>query len=148
MLCGRFHRDAREQDKSPVPILGIAVLRIFRLFLLASWGLCLGGILVVSLIPLPPLPPNTDKPLHALVFAGVSALTFVAFGRGKSVLIALGVVVVVGLVSEAGQIWVPGRYASLLDLLANMVGIVLGIPLGRIAAARMRRVLLSYKRSK
>ena len=71
-----------------------------------------------------------------------------AFGRGKSVLIALGVVVVVGLVSEAGQIWVPGRYASLLDLLANMVGIVLGIPLGRIAAAKMKRILLPYKRSK
>ncbi len=122
-------------------------MRIIRKFLLATWGLCLGGILVVSLIPLAPLPANTDKPLHALAFAGVSALTFLAFGRGKSLVIALGVVVVVGLASEAGQMWVPGRYASLLDLLANMVGIVLGIPLGRIAAAWMRGLVLPYKGS-
>ncbi len=123
-------------------------MRIIRKFLLASWGLCLGAILIVSLIPLPPLPANTDKPLHAFAFAGVSALTIMAFDRKKSIVMALGVVVLVGLVSEVGQLWVPGRYASLLDLLANIIGIVLGIPLGRVAAARMNRIILSFKRPK
>ena len=116
-------------------------MRITRKFLVASWGLALVGILVVSLIPLAPLPAGSDKLLHGLAFALVSVLTFLAFGRKKTVLIALGVVVVVGFVSEGGQMFVPGRYASILDLLADMIGIVLGIPLGRIAAAGMKKAL-------
>ena len=141
----RFHRDTDKQDNSPIPILGNAVLRFIKMFLLATWGLYLSGILIVSLIPLAPLPANTDKPLHALAFAGVSALTFLAFGRRRSILIALGVVLVVGLVSETGQMWVPGRYASLLYLLANMVGFVIGIPLGRLAASRMSKIFILFK---
>jgi VanZ family protein len=39
---------------------------------------------------------------------------------------------------------VPGRYASFLDLLADFVGVILGVPIGMLAAAGMSSFARRY----
>jgi VanZ family protein len=114
--------------------------RVVETLLVASWSTCLAVILVLSLIPISVPGAVSDKVLHALAFLVASALTFMAFRRTRNILIGLAVVVLVGIVSEAGQLAVPGRYASFLDLLADFVGVVLGVPLGLLGAAAMNRI--------
>ena len=115
-------------------------LRFLEKMLAAFWGFSLGAILILSLIPIGAPTGVSDKVLHALAFSFVSALSFLAFRQKRSILKALAVVVLVGIASESGQLLVPGRHASFLDLLADFVGVALGVPLGLLGSAVMMRI--------
>ena len=105
----------------------------------------MGAILILSLIPIGAPAGVSDKVLHALAFSIVSALSLMAFRHKRSILRALAVVVLVGFASEGGQLLVPWRHGSLLDLLADFVGVILGVPLGMFAAAVMSRIATRLK---
>jgi VanZ family protein len=111
------------------------IWRCVEKLLIASWGVNLVAILILSVIPISLPEGASDKVLHALAFLIASTLTLMAFRQKRSILIGLAVVVLVGVASETAQLVVPGRYASFLDLLADFVGVILGIPIGMLAAA-------------
>ena len=92
----------------------------------------MAAILIFSVIPVSVPGGSSDKVLHALAFLVASALTLMAFRQRRSILIALGVVALVGIASETSQLLAPGRHASLMDLLAEFVGLVLGGPSGMV----------------
>jgi VanZ family protein len=115
-------------------------LRYIEKLLVVLWCFSLGAILILSLIPIGAPAGVSDKVLHALAFSFVSALSFLAFRQKRSIVSALAGVVLVGIASEAGQLLVPARHASFLDLLADFVGVALGVPLGMLAAAVMMRL--------
>ena len=74
-----------------------------------------------------------DKLAHALVFGLLAALALRAAHGGRRVLrprptlVTATAVVVWGILDEVHQRFVPGRTASVLDVLADGVGVVVGI---------------------
>jgi len=62
-----------------------------------------------------------DKALHALAFGGMAALLWTSLGCDAPVLTWL-VITATGAVDELHQVFVPGRSADVLDVLADAVG--------------------------
>ena len=93
-------------------------------------------ILYFSLITIPPETPGTqgpfwDKKLHFAAYGGLtmatayaSAGTAMQFKRRLSLVV--GGVFLYGIAIEMGQGLTPTRYVSMLDLVANGLGILLG----------------------
>ncbi|HYE01533.1 MAG TPA: VanZ family protein [Alphaproteobacteria bacterium] len=103
----------------------------------AALVIATAAIAAASLTPslAPPGEFGIDKLLHALGFAGLAVLATAAFrGRGTH-LFAYALLLAVGAGIEVAQSWVPGRQGSLLDLLADGAGLLLGAA----AAGRMIR---------
>jgi VanZ family protein len=98
------------------------------LALVYTLALFYGG--VIDIGPLPKIPHlATDKLLHALAFAGLSALVFFALTDVKArrrQIVAACVSTAAGALLELVQSALPYRSADLLDLLADAVGAVLG----------------------
>jgi len=111
----------------------------YRHGLALVWGAALLTFIVLSLIPQAAPPPTIDKELHALSFAFLTILSFVAFRRPMALLLALGCVLAVGLASEALQSLVPGRTGSLEDVAANLIGMAIGIVIGLLIVRLFRR---------
>jgi VanZ family protein len=94
-----------------------------------GWALL---IFILSSIPGAAFPPSKllsyDKLVHAAVYAVLGALVFVAVPRRwsqkTSVLVFLsgGMATVYGFTDEFHQMFVPGRFADLRDVLADAVG--------------------------
>lgn len=72
------------------------------------------------------LPPFTDKPIHALVFGGLSFLLHMAWQRSfpgrASFWPVIALTALYGLSDEIHQSFVPGRSMEALDLVADTVG--------------------------
>lgn len=91
------------------------------------------GIFAASSLSSPPVPGGADKPWHALAYCGLSILVVRACARGlparitlRTFLIALCAVVFYGITDEVHQMFVPGRTASVDDLLADAIGALIG----------------------
>ena len=92
--------------------------------------------------------PGLDKPIHFLIFGGLSVLVSVGLRRSHAVvhpmvqfLFPVGFATAYGLFDELHQFFVPERMFDPLDLLANFFGALLanwvlckfvwGVPIGR-----------------
>jgi VanZ family protein len=83
-----------------------------------------------SLSSLPPVAGGlSDKAAHALEYFGLAALTIRALARGSvtrvrlsTATLSLVIVVLHGLLDEAHQLFVPGRYFDLRDVAADAIG--------------------------
>ncbi len=88
-------------------------------------GLFIGGAqpFAVNLIP-----PPWDKSAHFALFALISAAIGLASGRSgaRMVLLAVAGALLLGLVDEWHQGFLPGRNAGLDDLLADLLGAIAG----------------------
>jgi VanZ family protein len=74
-----------------------------------------------------------DKPLHFITYAIFAILAYRVFTGGRRYVVAcLGIVAYGGLI-ELIQSWMPGRFMSGYDFLANTLGVV-------VAAYAMRHV--------
>jgi VanZ family protein len=93
----------------------------------------MGAIFYASSLSDPPLPANTDKPLHWLAYLGLAIVVVRALAGGlprritaRVALTAVLVTVMYGVTDEVHQLYVPGRSAELLDLAADAAGACAG----------------------
>lgn len=101
---------------------------------LVLWTISIVGLIAASIIPSlsPPSAHHLDLLIHFGVYVVLAALPAALLERLR-VVIALGVLLAgVGLVIELAQSYVPGRSSSELDLIANCLGILLGLAVGRL----------------
>ncbi len=102
-----------------------------RALALAWAALVLIGMLIPRGAGVPLPAGGYDKLGHGLAFAPLAALlagSFVAQGwpRGRVLVVTLAMTIGYGILTELAQGFVPGRVASLPDILADAVGAALG----------------------
>ena len=103
-----------------------------------------GAIIIGSLLPIelaPRAPFLSDKVEHLAAYLITSFLGAYGFGdtgRKRLWQLALGLIIM-GVVLEVGQNFVPGRYAEVVDGIVNAVGVALGMALCWVIRARLRR---------
>ena len=101
-------------------------------------ALLLGAVAWFAFLPGSPFDgiPNTDKLQHALAFATLALVASLAWHPGPrtETRVAIGLLLY-GLMIEGVQMHLPSRTASAADVLADAVGIALGLLLAR----QMRR---------
>ena len=116
--------------------------RYFSMLLVASWA---GVIFILSSQPgidIPPPFPHMDKLLHAIAFGVLGFLLLGAFrpgARGYSriqLMIAIAIAGTYGILDEINQRYVPGRMPDVLDVMADLVGAVLGVWLMHVIVRR------------
>ena len=91
------------------------------------WVLCL-GIFILAILPNNASIhafPEADKVLHAIAFAGLSFIGCSAYPVRIFILAVF--LVVLGAAIEVAQGYTPGRSRELFDLLADLIGISLGM---------------------
>lgn len=109
------------------------ILWLFRLGFIASLALAAFLLLAPGRVLNPYMPVSLgDVALHTGVMAVVAALGILGFfiHRYRIALVLIGV----GIVTEFGQLLVPGREFHVSDMAANMAGIFLGYVAGFVAA--------------
>jgi VanZ family protein len=84
---------------------------------------------------------HIDKIGHFLAYAGMAVLAFLTFDSGRARISALVFAVALGAALEWGQSFVPGRDMSLLDGIANTLGVLAGTLLFRRCRGRIRMSL-------
>ncbi len=95
-------------------------------------GLAIGvvAVTVLSLTPaaeLPPYPGIWDKAQHFLAYGALGLCAAIGFPR-RGMAMAAGIsLVVLGAGLEIGQMFVAGREGDLADMLANGLGVALGL---------------------
>ena len=72
----------------------------------------------------------TDKVVHALLFAIVATFTARGWRDSFGVMAVVLYMLMLGVASELIQFFVPGRSADMLDVVADLVGSVIGIAYG------------------
>lgn len=79
-----------------------------------------------------------DKSAHLVIYAIFAILAYrLGLTRRRYVYLCIGIIAYSGLL-ELGQSFVPGRQMSGLDLLANTLGVLLGVVACRSVANRSR----------
>ena len=79
-----------------------------------------------------------DKSAHLMIYAIFAILAFrLGVTARHYVYLCVGIIAYSGLL-EVAQSFVPGREMSALDLLANTLGVLLGVLVCRITASRSR----------
>lgn len=76
---------------------------------------------------------NADKIVHLLAYLWLAALPFFAFPVPKGALAGALCMVPMGVGLEFAQAYVPGRCFSVADMMANCLGVMVGIWLARSA---------------
>lgn len=103
------------------------------------WGIGVAAVVMGSLLPAsrPPGPEGMDKVLHLVAYGGLTALPVaLAIGR-RAAILAPGGMLVLGGILEILQGALPvGRSGSLADMVANAMGVAMGMAAGRLLRAR------------
>lgn len=88
------------------------------------------GVLVVVWLSLAPGDPIgsglSDKLEHLLAYAALAACSTQAFEQGRTKLTSYVGLIALGCVLEGLQAYIPGRYPSVADGIANAAGIMVG----------------------
>ena len=96
-------------------------------------------VIFVSLVPSEGVAPwHIDKIGHFLAYAGMAILALLTFDSGIARISALLLAVALGAALEWGQSFVPGHDMSLLDGIANALGVLSGTLLFRRCRCRIR----------
>lgn len=97
------------------------------------WLALYGAIIWLSLVPhLIRTPNQSDKMLHVAAYCLLMTGPVVLFRSFKIELLAFIALFATGILMEVGQHIVGGRESSVEDALANGVGIILGLIIGRL----------------
>lgn len=99
----------------------------------AGWLAAVAAVVVASFVPAaaPPGAWGADKVLHFMVFLFLAAVPAAVLPRRPALLWAEVFVLAVGLGIELVQSFIPGRVGSGGDLLADALGVLIGIAVGR-----------------
>ena len=87
-----------------------------------------------SLVPRVEFPVDfwgSDKFYHLIAYAWLALLPMIGFSKKKLAVTAALFMIVLGIVLEMGQRYVPGRTFSIADIGANTLGVFLGIFIGK-----------------
>ena len=127
---------SNEEPSEPQRLRRLARLARFAFFA----GLAL--VILLSLLPAEELPATGlwDKANHLAAYAALALAGGLGYrGRRALAVLALGLLLL-GAALELAQSLVPGRMASLEDILANAIGVALGIALATALGALLTRV--------
>lgn len=106
-------------------------------FCRTGFAVCILIVCVLSLLPEDEVPDVafSDKVHHLIAYAVIAALGMLGYrGPRAAVAVVIGSIALGGLL-EIGQGYVPGRYADMLDFVANAAGVAVGLILARLAAS-------------
>lgn len=99
-------------------------------------------VIVASLIPTGGLSLwHIDKIGHFLAYAGMAILAFLTFRSGIARTLALLFAVALGAALEWGQSFIPGRDMSLIDEIANTLGVLCGALVFRLRGQHLQQYL-------
>lgn len=122
------------------------MLKYRRAWLVA--GMLLVGLVVyLSLIPRPPEPlsfPQSDKLEHGFAYASLSLWFCQLYLRGRQRIAVVVALVTLGVVIEILQGLSGYRYFEYADMLANSVGVLLGVLLARTPLGRVFVLIESW----
>lgn len=99
-----------------------------------GFGVSVLTVIVLSLLPDDELPDVSlsDKISHIIAYGEIVMLGLLGYrGRRQTLTLIVGLPILSGAL-EIGQLFVPGRSADWLDLVANCVGVIIGIVLARL----------------
>lgn len=108
--------------------------------ILFLWGASIGAVIFLSLLPRVDLPVdfwNADKLYHCAAYSWLALLPVIGFSDRRTALCAALSMILLGLLLEVGQYFIPGRMFSVPDILANTLGVILGILLGNYLRKRL-----------
>ena len=108
--------------------------RLFSRFIQFVWVLSIALVAYLSLSPQIDLPfdfRGIDKVYHSLAYLWLAAVPFLGFQSIKMALAGALLMIPFGIGLEYAQDYVPGRFFSVVDMIANGTGVVLGMTLGR-----------------
>jgi VanZ family protein len=94
------------------------------------WCISIVAVIYLSLIPQVELPVdfwNADKAYHCAAYAWLSGLAMLSFPVRRFALSSALFMIILGILLEIGQHFIPGRSFSVLDMAANSLGVILGI---------------------
>jgi VanZ family protein len=116
-----------------------------RINLWAPVAVYMAAIFYVSSLPQLPMPPGGDKPWHLLAYVGLGVVVVRAVAGGlpaaigwSTALTAIVIGVGYAATDELHQMFVPGRTAQWSDLLADAIGICVGIVICRAWPPKLR----------
>jgi VanZ family protein len=102
--------------------------------ILLVWIVSVAMVIYLSLYPSLEIPYDfidADKIVHLLAYLWLAALPFFAFQVPKTALSSALCMVPLSIGLEIAQYYVPGRCFSVADLVANCLGVMIGIWLAR-----------------
>ena len=106
----------------------------FSFVIVFVWIISIGMVSYLSLTPRIEFPLefwSADKVYHAISYLWLSFLPFFVFERVKMALAGALSVTILGFGLEFFQAFVPGRFFSIADMIANSSGATIGIFFGR-----------------
>jgi len=112
---------------------------------LVVWAVSVGAVCYYSLIPHLELPVdfwNADKLYHFAAYAWLGLLPMIGFRTRRVAVLAALSMLILGTLLEVVQSHIPGRDLSMLDALANSLGVVAGVASGNSLRPRLRGILL------
>ena len=98
------------------------------------WGVSIGIVCYLSLTPEIELPLGfkwDDLLYHSLAYLWLSILPFLGFQGLRTAITSALLMFPLGVGLEVAQSFVPGRFFSITDMMANSFGVFLGILLGK-----------------
>ena len=107
-----------------------------------------GGSAFVWLVHITPT--MLQKTLHVVFYAGLTVLWVWTIRASMAVRLAAAfcIAVAFGVLLEWLQVYVPGRFGSLMDIIVNAVGALIGVAIGSKEAARLDRSRRNLSRAR
>ena len=105
----------------------------FSIIVILSWIVSVCLVSYLSLTPEVEFPLDfrwCDKVYHLLAYVWLSSLPFIGFTGRKTALVGSLLMIPLGIGLEFGQSFVPGRFYSERDMIANAFGSITGILFG------------------
>ncbi len=110
--------------------------------MLILWCISILIVIYYSLVPQVEFPVdfwNADKAYHCAAYGWLAILPMMGFTVRRLAISAALSMIILGILLEVGQYFIPGRSFSLLDIAANTIGVLLGIFLGDRLRVRSKR---------
>ena len=101
--------------------------------ILLLWGISICVVIYYSLSPSVEFPIdfwNADKLYHCAAYGWLAVLPMIGLATRRLAISAALSMIILGVLLEIGQYFIPTRTCSLLDIAANSIGVALGIFLG------------------
>lgn len=98
------------------------------------WAVSVCFVIYFSLVPKVEFPVdfwNADKLYHLIAYCWLSILPMVGYSERNFALKASLSMILLGILLETAQFYIPGRTFSVADIIMNTLGVILGIYAGR-----------------